>query len=64
VLSEHPVSGPYCTPKRIEHPRLGTLDLHGQILLDPDQSQLLTVFTALPDSESYDKLRHLAEHLV
>jgi transcriptional regulator with XRE-family HTH domain len=64
IWSEHPVSGPHCAPKRIEHPRLGTLDLHGQILLDPDQSQLLTVFTAPPDSESYDKLRHLAEHLV
>jgi transcriptional regulator with XRE-family HTH domain len=64
IWSEHPVAGPYCPPKRIEHPRLGTLDLHGQSLLDPDQSQLLTVFTAPPYSESHDKLLHLAGHLV
>jgi transcriptional regulator with XRE-family HTH domain len=64
IWSEHPIAGPYCAPKRIEHPRLGPLDLHGQSLLDPDQSQLLTVFTASPDSETHDKLLHLAGHLV
>jgi transcriptional regulator with XRE-family HTH domain len=57
---EHPVLGPYCAPKRIEHPRLGTLELHGQSLMDPDQSQLLLVFTARPGSESDDKLRFLS----
>lgn len=64
IWSEHPVAGPYCAPKSIEHPRLGTLDLHGQSLLDPDHSQLLTVFTAPSDSESYDKLLYLAGQLV
>jgi transcriptional regulator with XRE-family HTH domain len=57
---EHPVMGPYCEAKRIEHPRLGTLELHGQSLLDPDQSQLLLVFTAVPGSESHEKLQFLS----
>jgi transcriptional regulator with XRE-family HTH domain len=64
IWSEHPVAGPSCPPKRIEHPRLGTLDLHGQSLLDPDQSQLLTVLTAPPGSESLEKLQHLVGQLM
>ena len=64
IWSEHPVAGPYCAPKRIEHSRLGALDLHGQSLLDPDQSQLLTVFTAPLGSESYGKLLRLMEQPV
>jgi transcriptional regulator with XRE-family HTH domain len=57
---EHPVAGPYCEPKRLDHPRLGLLELHGQSLVDPDQSQTLLVFTAQPGSESYEKLQFLA----
>jgi transcriptional regulator with XRE-family HTH domain len=60
IWREHPVIGPYCEPKRIEHPRLGTLELHGQSLVDPDQSQTLLVFTAQPGSESYEKLQFLS----
>ena len=59
IWDEHPVVGPYCEPKRIRHPDLGTLELYGQTLLDPDQFQTLIVFTALPGSESYDKLQLL-----
>jgi transcriptional regulator with XRE-family HTH domain len=59
IWKEHPVIGPYCAPKRIEHPEAGLLELHGQSLIDPDQSQVLTVFTASPGSESHDKLRFL-----
>ena len=59
IWDEHPVVGPYCEPKRIRHPDLGTLELYGQTLLDPDQFQTLIVFTALPRSESYDKLQLL-----
>lgn len=59
IWDEHPVVGPYCEPKRIQHPDLGTLELYGQALLDPDQFQTLIVFTALPGSESYDKLQLL-----
>jgi transcriptional regulator with XRE-family HTH domain len=60
IWSEHPVIGRYCEPKRINHPRVGSLDLHGQSLIDPDQSQILTVFTASPGSESQEKLQFLA----
>jgi transcriptional regulator with XRE-family HTH domain len=59
IWDEHPVVGPYCEPKRIRHPDLGTLELYGQTLLDPDQFQTLIVFTALPGSESHDKLQLL-----
>ena len=57
---EQPVMGPYCAPKRIQHPRLGLLELHCQTLVDPDQSQALMVFTAAPGSESYEKLQLLS----
>lgn len=56
---EHPVLGPFCGTKRILHPRLGLLELHCQTLVDPDQSQLLLVFTAVPGSESHEKLQLL-----
>ncbi|GIH25763.1 DNA-binding protein [Acrocarpospora phusangensis] len=60
IWGEHPVTGPYCPPKRVRHPQLGLLELHCQTLLDPDQSQLLVVYTATPGTESYDKLRLLS----
>ena len=59
IWREHPVMGPYCAPKRIRHPELGELELHCQTLIDPDQSQMLEVFTAVPGSESYEKLQML-----
>jgi transcriptional regulator with XRE-family HTH domain len=60
IWSEHPVIGPYCAPKHIEHPQVGPLELHGQSLVDPDQSQTLTVFTAQPGSETHEKLQFLS----
>jgi hypothetical protein len=60
LWGEHPVQGPYCAPKRIQHPHVGTLELHGQSLVDPDQSQILRVFTAQPGSESHEKLQSLS----
>jgi MmyB-like transcription regulator ligand binding domain len=59
IWREHPVSGPNCGPKRVQHSKLGTLELHCQNLVDPDQSQTLLVFTAVPGSESYEKLQLL-----
>ena len=52
IWREHPVAGPYCAPKRIQHPQLGLLELHCQTLVDPDQSQALLVYTAAPGSET------------
>jgi hypothetical protein len=60
IWHENPVAGPYCDPKRIRHPRLGLLELHGENLLDPGRSQTLVIFTAVPGSESHEKLRMLS----
>lgn len=46
--------------KRYNHPQVGLLELNCQILLDPDESHTLLVFTAEPGSESYDKLQLLS----
>ncbi|ODT11819.1 MAG: XRE family transcriptional regulator [Microbacterium sp. SCN 70-18] len=46
--------------KRFAHPVVGDLELDCQTLLDPDQSHRLLVYTAVPGSESDEKLRLLA----
>ncbi|MZD10489.1 helix-turn-helix domain-containing protein [Streptomyces sp. SID5785] len=46
--------------KHFVHPEVGALELTCQSLLDPDQSHLLLVYTAIPGSESYEKLRLLS----
>jgi transcriptional regulator with XRE-family HTH domain len=46
--------------KRYNHPEVGPLELNCQILLDPDESHTLLVFTAAPGSESYEKLQLLS----
>ena len=45
--------------KRVAHPDLGVLSLYCQVLLDPDQSQVLLVYTATPGSQDADKLQLL-----
>lgn len=46
--------------KRFVHPSLGPLELTCQSLVDPEQSQFLLVYTAIPGSESYEKLALLS----
>lgn len=46
--------------KRFIHPEVGELELNCQTLLDPDQSHFLLVYTAVPGSESYEKLQLLS----
>jgi transcriptional regulator with XRE-family HTH domain len=46
--------------KRFTHPEVGSLALHCQTLIDPDQSHRLLVYTAEPGSESHEKLQLLA----
>lgn len=46
--------------KHFVHPRVGALALHCQTLVDPDQQHLLLVYTAVPGTESYEKLQLLA----
>jgi hypothetical protein len=60
IWRERPVLGPYCASKRFRHPQVGTLELHCQTLVDPDQSQRLVVYTATPGTESHTSLRLLS----
>jgi hypothetical protein len=48
LWAAHEVGVTYTSRKRIVHPQVGTLCVHCQILIDPDQSQSLLVFTATP----------------
>jgi transcriptional regulator with XRE-family HTH domain len=45
--------------KRYRHPQLGEMELYCQPLVDPEQSQELLVFTAVPGSPSHAKLQRL-----
>jgi transcriptional regulator with XRE-family HTH domain len=57
---EHAVGIAYNERKRFRHPRLGDLELHCQTLQDPESGQSLLVYTAVPGSESDEKLRLLS----
>lgn len=46
--------------KHFIHPELGALELTCQRLTDPDQSHSLLVYTAIPGSESHEKLQLLS----
>jgi transcriptional regulator with XRE-family HTH domain len=46
--------------KRFQHPSVGLLELHCQLLDDLEQQQTLLVFTATPGTESAEKLALLA----
>jgi transcriptional regulator with XRE-family HTH domain len=46
--------------KHFIHPHVGALELHCQRLVDPGHAHSLLVYTAVPGSESYDKLRLLS----
>lgn len=46
--------------KHFAHPEVGALELHCQRLVDPGQSHSLMVYTAVPGSESYEKLQLLS----
>jgi hypothetical protein len=46
--------------KRFVHPEVGLLELECQTLVDPDDSHALLVYTAVPGSESAEKLQLLS----
>lgn len=46
--------------KHFVHPELGALELTCQTLLDPNRSHSLLVYTAVPGSESHEKLQLLS----
>ncbi|MFI2489618.1 helix-turn-helix transcriptional regulator [Promicromonospora kroppenstedtii] len=60
VWEEHEVGVRPHEVKHFVHPEVGALELTCQSLLDPDQSHRLLVYTALPGSESHEKLRLLS----
>ena len=60
VWNDHEIGVRYGTVKRFVHPELGDLELSCQSLVDPEQSHHLLVYTAIPGSESHDKLRLLS----
>lgn len=60
VWNDHEVG---IRPKEVKHfihPEVGPLELTCQTLLDPRQSHLLMVYTAIPGSESYERLQLLS----
>jgi transcriptional regulator with XRE-family HTH domain len=60
VWEEHEVGIRPRELKRFVHPELGALELTCQALVDPGQSHALLVYTAVPGTESYEKLQLLA----
>jgi transcriptional regulator with XRE-family HTH domain len=60
LWKQHSVHVPSEQHKRILHPELGLLDVHCQILVDPDQQHSLLVYTATPGSTSYEQLQLLS----
>jgi transcriptional regulator with XRE-family HTH domain len=60
LWAEHEIGIQYTDEKRMLHPELGLMKLHCQVLLDPDQSQSLLVYTATPGTQDYEKLQLLS----
>jgi transcriptional regulator with XRE-family HTH domain len=60
LWAQHPVGGRYSERKTFENALVGRMELHCQVLLDPDRSQTLLVFTATPGSEDDERLRLLS----
>ena len=54
LWAQHEVGVTFAGTKRVIHPHIGTISLHCQVLVDPDQSQSLLVFTAIPGSVDQD----------
>lgn len=60
VWAEHEVGIRPREVKRYQHPEVGLIELSCQVLLDPEQSHALLVYTAVPGSESHEKLALLS----
>ncbi len=60
VWNDHEVGIRPNEVKHFIHPEVGPSELTCQTLLDPEQSHFLLVYTAIPGSESYEKLRLLS----
>ncbi|MGW6056739.1 helix-turn-helix transcriptional regulator [Streptomyces sp. NPDC055189] len=60
VWNDHEVGIRPHEVKHFIHPEVGALELTCQTLLDPNQPHFLLVYTAVPGSESYEKLQLLS----
>ena len=60
VWDEHEIGIRPHEVKHFVHPEVGALELNCQRLVDPDQAHSLMVYTAVPGSESYEKLQVLS----
>ena len=60
LWAEHEVGVRPHDVKHFVHPEVGALELHCQRLIDPDQAHSLMVYTAVPGSDSHEKLRLLS----
>jgi transcriptional regulator with XRE-family HTH domain len=60
LWDQHEVGVRPAEAKRFMHPEVGLLELSCQTLLDPDQGHHLLVYTAVPGSESAEKLQLLS----
>lgn len=60
LWAEHEVGLRPHETKHFVHPEVGALEPHCQRLVDPAQAQSLMVYTAVPGSESYEKLSLLS----
>jgi hypothetical protein len=60
VWSDHEIGIRPHEVKRFVHPEVGALELNCQRLVDLGQAHHLMVYTAVPGTESYEKLQVLA----
>jgi hypothetical protein len=60
IWNDHEIGITPGEAKHFVHPELGAMDLNCQRLVDPAQGHSLLVYTAVPGSESYEKLQLLS----
>ncbi|WP_329382178.1 helix-turn-helix transcriptional regulator [Streptomyces sp. NBC_01716] len=60
LWDEHEIGVRPHETKRFAHPEVGPLELTCQRLIDPGQAHSLLVYTAIPGTESYEKLHLLS----
>ncbi len=60
VWEKHEVGLRSTQVKQFHHPQVGRLELHCQVLHDQDQNQSLLIYTAIPGSESHQRLELLS----
>jgi transcriptional regulator with XRE-family HTH domain len=60
LWAAHEVNSVHSYEKRLQNPEVGVMTVQCQLLHDHDQGQSLLVYTAIPGTESYQKLQLLS----